>query len=149
MALRAFLVALRLPQYEECVLGLGFDDVAAFATFDDDDVKEMEEALLTAGIPSGHVHEKIMRTVRACQDKELRHKKGESPLKFEYGKQMPLLKILRDEVRDLKEQQRAALREQASSELIVLEEHGKWKEKSELDKDKLQAKEVFSLRSNA
>ena len=42
MALRAFLVALELPQYEECVLALGFDDVAAYATFDNEDVEAME-----------------------------------------------------------------------------------------------------------
>ena len=63
----------KLPQYEECVLALGFDDVAAYATFDNEDVEAMEEALLTAGVPPGHVG-KIVRTVRECQDPELRHK---------------------------------------------------------------------------
>ena len=76
MALRALLVVLKLPQYEECLLGLGFDDVAAYATFDDADVEAMEEALRTAGVPPGHL-EKIMRTVRQCQDPKLRHKKGD------------------------------------------------------------------------
>ena len=45
MALRAFLIAHKLPQYEECFLGAGFDDVAAFAIFDGDDVKTMEQPL--------------------------------------------------------------------------------------------------------
>ena len=64
-ALRAFLIALKVPQYEECVLGLGFDDVAAYFTFDNADVEAMEEAL----------REKIMRNMRQCQDPKLRHKK--------------------------------------------------------------------------
>ena len=89
-ALRAFLVALKMPQHELTMLGAGFDDVVTFATFDDVDVQTMDETLLTAGIPPGHL-KRIMDTVRACQDKELRLKRGSSPLKFDYGKQMPLL----------------------------------------------------------
>ena len=146
-ALRALLIALKVPQYEECVLGLGFDDVAAYFTFDNADVEAMEEALRSAGVPPGHL-EKIMRNVRQCQDPTLRHKEGESPLKFEYGKQMPLLKILRDEVRDLKEQLRAALSAAREQELIVLDEHGKWKEHAKLDKETLLAKNVSSLGLN-
>ena len=130
------------------MVGLGFDDVAAFATFDDDAVQTMEDTLLAAGIPRGHVQEKIMRTVRGCQDKELRNK-GVSPLKFNYGQQMPLLEILRDEVRTLKEQLRVACSAASAQELIMLEEHGKWKESAELDKDTLRTKQVFSLGSNA
>ena len=102
MALRAFLIAHKLPQYEECFLGAGFDDVAAFATYDGEDVNTMEQTLHAAGVLPGHV-DKIMRTVRDCQDKEVRRKPGESPLQFNYGKQMPLLEILRDEVRTLKQ----------------------------------------------
>ena len=41
MALRAFLVALKLPQYEVVMLGTGFDDPALFATFDEEDVTTM------------------------------------------------------------------------------------------------------------
>ena len=147
MALRAFLVALRCPQHEEIMLGLGFDDVAAFATFDDDDVQAMEDTLLAAGIPIGHVQEKIMHTVRACQDKELQHE-GCSPLKFNYYQQMPLLEILRDEVRTLKEQVRESQCKAHERELVMLEEHGKWKESAELDKDTLRAKQVFFIGSN-
>ena len=139
MALRALLVALKIPQYELMLIGLGFDDVAAFAAFDSDDVKEMENTLRTAGMPPGHL-EKIMRTVRDCQDKEVRHKKGPSPLKFDYGKQMPLLKILRDEVRELKEQLRAALSTASEQELITLEEHDKWKQSSKEEHSALRAK---------
>ena len=61
---------------------------------------------------------------------------------------MPLLKILRDEVRDLKEQLRAALSAASEQELIVLDEHGKWKESSKLDKETLFAKNVSSLGLN-
>ena len=32
---------------------------------------------------------------------------------------------------------------------VMIEEHGKWKESAELDKDTLQAKQVFFLGSNA
>ena len=84
MALRTLLIALKVPQYEEVLLGAGFDDVAAFATYDNDDVKTMEETLHAAGVLPGHI-EKIMRVVRDCQDKEVRRKPGESPLKFNYG----------------------------------------------------------------
>ena len=45
MALRTLLIALKVPQYEEILLGAGFDDVASFATYNDDDVKTMEETL--------------------------------------------------------------------------------------------------------
>ena len=117
MALRAFLVALKVPQHELLMLGAGFDDVAAFVTFDNEDVKAMEETLRTAGVPPGHI-EKIIRTVRDCQDKELRHKPSASPLKFDYGKKMPLLETLRDEVRALKRSscgRRAARRARRSS----------------------------------
>ena len=138
-ALRAFLVALKLPQYEEVVLGAGFDDVAAYAAFDGEDVHTMDETLRTVGIPSGHV-ERIMHTVRACQDRELRHKKGSSPLKIDYGKQMRLLKILRDEVRALKEQLRAACRAASEQELIMLEELEKCKESSKETHAALRAK---------
>ena len=75
MALRAWLVALKLPQYEEVVLGAGFTDIAAFATFDESDVQTMEETLLAAGMVPGHAT-RIMVAVRACQDPELQHKKG-------------------------------------------------------------------------
>ena len=143
MALRAFLVALKLPQYEEVLLGTGFDDPGLFATFDQVDVQTMDEALRTAGVPPGHI-ERIMMAVRACQDPELRHKKGASPLKFEYGKQMPLLEILRDEVRTLKEQVREWQGKAHERELVMLEEHGKWKESAELDKDTLRGTQVFS-----
>ena len=102
-ALRAFLVALKLPQYEEVMLGTGFGDTSLFVTFDQEDLQTMREVLLTAGVPPGHV-ERIMTTVGACQDKELRNKNGSSPLKFNYGKQMPLLQTLRDEVRALREE---------------------------------------------
>lgn len=70
-------------------------------------------------------------TVRACQtDPEMRHKKGGvSPLKFEYGKQMPLLEILRNEVRTLKEQLRELHTAQgARARELRDEEHGKWKQ---------------------
>ena len=114
MALRAFLTALRCPQHEQVMLASGFDDVTAFANFDDDAVADMQKTLLAAGLPPGHVHEKIMRTVRACQDKEL---SGSSPVKFNYNKQMPLLETLRDEVRALKEQLRAACSKASEQEL--------------------------------
>ena len=127
------------------MLASGFDDVAAFANFDDDAVADMQKTLLAAGLPPGHVHEKIMRTVRACQDKEL---SGSSPVKFNYNKQMPLLETLRDEVRALKEQLRAACSKASEQELIFLEEHDKWKESSELDKGTLRAKEVSVHGSN-
>ena len=139
MALRAFLIALKLPQYEEILLGSGFDDVALFATFDNDDVKIMDKTLLTAGIPPGHVT-RIMYSVCACQDKELRHNKNSSPLKFNYGKQMPLLKSLRAEVCSLKEQLRAVSRTASEQELIFLEEHDKWKLSSMQEQAALRAK---------
>ena len=139
MALRAFLVALKLPQYEEIVLGLGFDNVGDFATFDDEDVKNMKEALLAAGVPLGHV-ERIMDTVRKCQDSELRHKKGSSLLKFDYSQEMPLLKILRDEVRALKEQVREWRGKAYERELVMDEEHGKWVMSSKEEHAALHAK---------
>ena len=139
MALRAFLVALKVPQHELLMLGAGFDDVAAFVTFDNEDVKAMEETLRTAGVPPGHI-EKIIRTVRDCQDKELRHKPGASPLKFDYGKQMPLLETLRDEVRALKEQLRAARSKASEEELILLEEHDKWRSSANEEHAALRAK---------
>ena len=83
------------------------------------------------------------------EDPELRHKKGESPLKFEYSKQMPLLEILRNEVRTLKEQVCEWHGKAHEHELVMLEEHGKWKESAELDQDKLQAKQAYFLGSNA
>ena len=94
MALRALLIALKVPQYEELLIGAGFDDVAAFAIFDGDDVKTMEQTLHAAGVRPAHV-DKIMDVVRACQDKEVRR----GP-----GKQMPLLETLRDQVRALKKE---------------------------------------------
>ena len=103
MALRALLIALKVPQYEELLIGAGFDDVTAFAIFDGDDVKTMEQTLHAAGVRLAHV-DKIMDVVRACQDKEVRRGPGESPLKFNYGKQMPLLETLRDQVRALKKE---------------------------------------------
>ena len=138
-ALRAFLVALKMPQHELTMLGAGFDDVATFATFDDVDVQTMDETLLTAGIPPGHL-KRIMDTVRACQDKELRLKRGSSPLKFEYGKQMPLLQNLRDEVRALKEQVHEWRGTAHERELVMLEEHGKWVQSSKEEHDMLRAK---------
>ena len=113
--------------------------MATFATFDNADVETMQQVLLMAGIPPGHV-ERIMITVRACQDKELRHEKGASPLKSDYGKQMPLLQNLRDEVRALKEQLRAACIKATEQELITLEEHGKWKQSSKEEHTTLRAK---------
>lgn len=147
MALRAFLIAHKLPQYEECFLGAGFDDVAAFATYDGEDVNTMEQTLHAAGVLPGHV-DKIMRTVRDCQDKEVRRKPGESPLKFNYGKQMPLLETLRDEVRALKEEVRLWRAKACETELVMLEEHGKWQESAKLDKGTLRSKNVPSLGSN-
>lgn len=47
---------------------------------------------------------------------------GASPLKFDYGKQMPLLKILRDEVSSLKKEIDDLRRQAAVRELIVTEE---------------------------
>ena len=141
MALRAFLVALKLPQYEEVMLGTGFGDTSLFVTFDQEDLQTMREVLLTAGVPPGHV-ERITLTVAACQDKELRNKKGSSPLKFNYNKQMPLLEALRDEVRALKEELRAVRSAASERELVLLEEHEKWKESSKLDKDMLHEKKV-------
>ena len=114
-------------------------DVATFATFDNADVETMQQVLLMAGIPPGHV-ERIMITVRACQDKELRHEKGASPPKSDYGKQMPLLQNLRDEVRALKEQLLAACIKATEQELITLEEHGKWKQSSKEEHTTLRAK---------
>ena len=139
-AVRALLIALKVPQYEEILVGAGFDDVAAFASFDSDDVKTMEETLLAAGVLPGHVHQKIMPIVRACQDKELQHKRGSSPLKFNYTKQMPLLETLRDEVRALKEQLREASRAASEQDLIVLEEHDKWTQSSQEEHAALRAK---------
>ena len=142
-ALRAFLIALKVPQHEETLLGAGFDDVAAFATFDSDDVKSMEETLLAAGVPPGH-HQKIMRTVRACQERELQHK-GASPLKFDYGEQMPLLKILRDEVSALKQHIDSRRRDAAAQDLKLIEEHERWKEAYEAETQKvLEAKQVIT-----
>ena len=119
------------------MLASGFDDVAAFANYDDDAVADMQKTLLAAGLPPGHVHEKIMRTVRACQDKEL---SGSSPVKFNYNKQMPLLETLRDEVRALKEQLRAARSKASEEELILLEEHDKWRSSANEEHAALRAK---------
>mgnify|MGYP007060098252 FL=1 len=89
-----------------------------------------------------------MDVVRACQDKEVRRKPGESPLKFNYGKQMPLLETLRDEVRALKEEVRLWRAKARETELVMLEEHGKWQESAKLDKGTLRSKNVPSLGSN-
>lgn len=141
MALRAFLIILKLPQYEDFLLGAGFGDVAAYATFSDDDVETMEKTLLTAGMLPGHAS-RIMVMVRKYQDTAQQHKNG-SPLKFDYGKQMPLLEILRGQVRALQEEVREWRGKAKERELVMLEEHGKWKESSELDKDALRTKKVF------
>lgn len=147
MALRALLIALKVPQYEEILLGAGFDDVAAFATYDDDDVKTMQETLHAAGVRPAHI-DKIMDVVRACQDKEVRRGPGESPLKFNYGKQMPLLETLRDQVRALKKEVLVWRGKAHETELIMLEEHDKWMETEKLDKGTLRSKSVPSLGSN-
>ena len=55
---------------------------------------------------------------------------------------MPLLEALRDEVRALKEELRAVRSAASERELVLLEEHEKWKESSKLDKDMLQEKKV-------
>ena len=116
-ALRAFLVALGCPQHEKALVGLGFDDVTTFAAFSESDVNVMQEMLTTAGVPLGH-EIKIIRAVRGCQDYMYEQKAGSSPLKFDYGKQMPLLKILRDEVSSPKKDM-AELRQQAAERQLL------------------------------
>ena len=114
-ALRAFLVALGCPQHEKALIGLGFDDVTTFAACSESDVNVMQEMLTTAGVPLGH-EIKIVRAVRGCQYYE--QKAGSSPLKFDDGKQMPLLKILRDEVSSPKKDM-AELRQQAAERQLL------------------------------
>ena len=81
-----------------------------------------------------------MRTVYDCQDKELRYKSGSSPLKFNFSKQMPLLEILRGEVRQLKEQLQEAKRTLSEKELVLLKEHDMWTESSKQEHTALRAK---------
>ena len=112
--------------------------MAAFAIFDGDDVKTMEQTLHAAGVRPAHV-DKIMDVVRACQDKEVRR----GP-----GKQMPLLETLRDQVRALKKEVLEWRGKAHETELIMLEEHDKWMETEKLDKGTLRSKNVPSLGSN-
>ena len=127
MALRAFLTALKCPQHEAVLLGAGFDDVDAFAAFSNDDMENMALTLRSAGIPIGHV-ERIMITMRACQDKELvalGHAGGSSPLKFDYNKEMPLLKTRTQEVAALNEELQSLRSSVSAKELIMQEERDK------------------------
>lgn len=120
MALRAFLSALQLNQYESTLVASGFEDVTRFANFSDNDIMVMKEVLTSAGVLEGHVV-KIKHAVQRCQDNELRLESN-SPLKFDYGKQVPLLKILRDELSALKQQLDAKQRKVAEQQLVLDEE---------------------------
>ena len=65
-----------------------------------------------------------------------------------FGKQMPLLETLRDEVRALKEEVRLWRAKACETELVMLEEHGKWQESAKLDNGMLRSKNVPSIGSN-
>ena len=57
---------------------------------------------------------------------------------------MPLLETLRNEVRALKKEVLAWRGKAQETELVMLEEHGKWQESAKLDKGTLRSKSVPS-----